>query len=113
MLISAAVQEQKKKTEERAAGILIKGCIGNSSMERGEDVFCPSSVAEQVWLCASMGSVPTRRQCVANTDCNMERCADRRDADRRKSACGGEKGVSEADQQNRFSVHLHVKWSHL
>lgn len=25
-------------------------------------------------------------------------------------ASGGERGLSEADQLNRFSVHLHVKW---
>lgn len=48
---------------------------------------------------------------MANTGCNIEKCTDsRRDADRHKRVGGGERGLSKADQQNRFSVHLHVKW---
>lgn len=49
-------------------------CGGIWSVER-KGAFCQSSVAEQVWLGASLGTVPTRRQCVASTDSSTERDA--------------------------------------
>lgn len=36
--------------------------------EREREV-CQSGVAKQVWPRASLGAVPTRRQCVASLDC--------------------------------------------
>lgn len=62
-------------------------------MER-ERAFCQSSVVEQV-LCASLGTVPTRRQCVASADCNTEK--DAQTARERLRDAGVSTGVSEAD----------------
>lgn len=75
--------------------------------ERGA-AFCQSSVAEQVWLHASLGTVPTRRQCVASTDCSIER---RTDSNRETKTQVRLWGVFETDWQMRFSFHLHMKWS--
>ncbi len=68
-------------------------------------MFCQSSVAEQVWLCASLGTVPTRRQCVASTDCNAAG-----DAQTSKREAGGVFLWGCLELTGRFSLHLHVKW---
>lgn len=50
--------------------------IGRQSLVEGERKrereFCQSGVAKQVWLRASLGTVPTRRQCVASVDCSTD-----------------------------------------
>lgn len=104
VLISAAVQKKIGGDGRRHSD---KRMHGEFEQVEREGVFCPSSVAEQLWLCASMGNVPTRRQCVANADCNTERFKDsKRDAGRTQVCLWG---VSEADWQERFGLHLHVK----
>lgn len=66
--ISAVVQnkdgegEGHRRSDER---------IGRESLVERE--FCQSGVAKQVWPRASLGSVPTRRQCVASVDCSTEK----------------------------------------
>lgn len=106
MLSSAAVQKKDRGDGRRHSD---KRMHGEFEHVEREGVFCPSRVAEQLWLCASMGNVPTRRQCVANADCNTERCIDSKGDAERKQVCLW--GVSEADWQERFSLHLHVKWT--
>lgn len=71
--ISAAVQNKDREMRRRGPQALWwKDVWGIWSVER-EQAFCQSGVAEQVWLSASLGTVPTRRQCVASTDCSTVR----------------------------------------
>lgn len=65
MLLSAVVQtKDRERLRERPRGILLKGCEGNQECGEIESIL-PVQCADQVWLCASLGMVPTGRHCVA------------------------------------------------
>lgn len=53
----------------------MKGCVGNLECGEREGAFGQSRVAEKAWLCARLGSMPTRRRCVANINCSTQRGA--------------------------------------
>lgn len=78
--ISAVVRNKDGERRRRGPqAFWWKGVRGIWSVER-ERVFCQSSVAEQVWLGASLGTVPTRRQCVASpADNSRERRTDKQE----------------------------------
>ncbi len=96
--ISAVVQNKAGERRRRGPqAFWWKDVWGIWSVER-EGAFCQSSVAEQVWLGASLGTVPTRRQCVASADCSAERERERErerrtdskgETERHKCVCGG------------------------